>query len=529
LSLNQIAPLIEDDTMRIKLLLYITIIIFLSSSCDKKPKNHIDTENSPNIIQKHIESLKAISEPDSLELFAKQKDEELQLSLSDSLLAEFRKEIGIVFYMRSDFNSAEEYFIKSEESFRNTNLLLQATQMLGNRAVINDMKGNYKEAIAIYVEVADYFKQQNDSISWSSALGNIGAVYEEMGMADKAIYYDKLSLAINLDMGDTIRAASKYNNIGVAFSELKNIPDSAVYYYTKAYEIYQDKGNALYIALVGSNLAMQHIMLNHFTLARNYLEQAEPIFDSLGNRDGKATTLRYYGEFYLAQGDNQKAIDYFEEAMDIFKELDSRKSLMETGTLLSNAYINMKSYAKATQSMLYANALKDSLMNADNNKIIADMESKYQLKEKNSSIEKYQLEEALNKKQLKIQLVIIGLLITVFLLSILIYYFSVQKNKLKEKELRLELQNYILRIDELQMAVDKKDNSSISTEEKLKQFDLSDREAEVIKYIAHGYKNSEIAEKLFLSQNTIKTHIKNIYQKLDVRNRVEALKRVEIA
>ncbi len=510
------------------LILSITISIFLSVSCQKKSNQFFDDQSTPNIIQEHIKSLKALSETDSLEYFAQQKDEKLQLTLTDSLLAEFRKEIGIVFYLRSDFNSAEEYFIKSEESFRKANLLLQATQMLGNRAVINDMKGNYKEAIAIYVDVANYFKLQNDSTSWASALGNIGAVYEEMGMADKAIYYDKLSLAINLEMGDTLRAATKYNNIGVAFSELKNIPDSAVYYYTKAHEIYKDEGHALYTALVGSNLAMQHIMLGHFNLAKNYLEQAEPVFDSLGNRDGQATTLRYYGEFYLAQNDNQKAVVYFEKAMDIFKEQDSRKSLMETGTLLSNAYINMKSYAKATQTMLYANALKDSLMNADNNKIIADMESKYQLKEKNNSIEKYQLEETLNKKQLRIQLMIIGLLSIVFLLSILLYYFSIQKNKLKEKELRLELQNYILRIDELQIAVDKKDNNSKSKEEKLKQFDLSAREAEVLKYIAHGYKNSEIAEKLFLSQNTIKTHIKNIYQKLDVRNRVEALKRVEI-
>lgn len=514
--------------MKNKLLLCITILIFLSTSCDKKPNNLIDDQSTPNIIQEHIKSLKALSEPDNLEDFAKQKDEELQLSLSDSLLAEFRKEAGIVFYMRSDFNSAEEYFIKSEESFRKANLLLQATQMLGNRAVISDMKGDYKDAIAIYLQVSNYFKEQNDSISWASALGNIGAVYEEMGMADKAIYYDKLSLAINLDMCDTLRAASKYNNIGVAFSELKNIPDSAVYYYTKAYNIYKDKGHALYSALVGSNLAMQHVMLEDFSLAKNYLEKAEPVFDSLGNQDGKATALRYYGELYHAQGNKQKAVDYFENAMAIFKELDSKKSLMETGTLLSNVYISMERYAKASQMMQYANTLKDSLMSIDNNKIIADMESKYQLKEKNNAIEKLELKEALSEKHLKIQLVIIGLLIIVFILFILIYYFSVQKNKLKEKELRLELQNYILRIDKLQMVVDEKDNEPISSEEKLKQFDLSNREAEVLKYIAHGYKNSEIAEKLFLSQNTIKTHIKNIYLKLDVRNRVEALKRVEI-
>ena len=60
------------------------------------------------------------------------------------------------------------------------------------------------------------------------------------------------------------------------------------------------------------------------------------------------------------------------------------------------------------------------------------------------------------------------------------------------------------------------------------EFDLTEREKEVLRMIAYGYKNSEIGEKLFVSENTIKTHIKNIYIKLDVKNRVEALKRVKM-
>ncbi|MDA3878972.1 MAG: tetratricopeptide repeat protein, partial [Prolixibacteraceae bacterium] len=252
--------------MKQKLVLYFTIIIFLFISCNESSKT-TDDKNEPTIIQKNIEILKNISQSDSLLYFTKQQDEQLQLLHSDSLLAEFRKEVGYIFYQRANFNIAKDYFIKSEESYRKANMPLQANQMLANRAVINDVTGNYKEAITIYLKVVDYFKEQDDSISWASALGNIGAVYEEMGMADKAIYYDKLSLDINLVMHDTLRAATKYNNIGVAFSELKNIPDSAVYYYTKAYKIYKNKGHALYSALVGNNLAMQHIMLNEFTLA----------------------------------------------------------------------------------------------------------------------------------------------------------------------------------------------------------------------------------------------------------------------
>ena len=66
------------------------------------------------------------------------------------------------------------------------------------------------------------------------------------------------------------------------------------------------------------------------------------------------------------------------------------------------------------------------------------------------------------------------------------------------------------------------------SEDKLKEYELSEREIEVLNLISQGFKNSEIADSLFVSQNTIKTHIKNIYVKLDVKNRVEAIKRVDI-
>ena len=51
---------------------------------------------------------------------------------------------------------------------------------------------------------------------------------------------------------------------------------------------------------------------------------------------------------------------------------------------------------------------------------------------------------------------------------------------------------------------------------------LSERELEVLYLIAAGLRNKEIAEKLFISLNTVKTHLKNLYQKLGVNNRREA-------
>jgi DNA-binding NarL/FixJ family response regulator len=52
---------------------------------------------------------------------------------------------------------------------------------------------------------------------------------------------------------------------------------------------------------------------------------------------------------------------------------------------------------------------------------------------------------------------------------------------------------------------------------------LTPRENEILDLLAQGFRNKEIAEQLHVSVNTIRTHIYNIYEKLHVQNRIEAL------
>ncbi len=51
---------------------------------------------------------------------------------------------------------------------------------------------------------------------------------------------------------------------------------------------------------------------------------------------------------------------------------------------------------------------------------------------------------------------------------------------------------------------------------------LTRRETEVINELSKGLYYKEIAGKIFISQETVKKHVKNIYRKMGVRNRVEA-------
>jgi len=54
------------------------------------------------------------------------------------------------------------------------------------------------------------------------------------------------------------------------------------------------------------------------------------------------------------------------------------------------------------------------------------------------------------------------------------------------------------------------------------QGELSQREKEILLMLAAGATNKDIAEQLFLSLNTVKSHIYNIYRKIDVPNRLQA-------
>ncbi len=60
----------------------------------------------------------------------------------------------------------------------------------------------------------------------------------------------------------------------------------------------------------------------------------------------------------------------------------------------------------------------------------------------------------------------------------------------------------------------------------LSQSPVTDREYEILECMIQGMPNKEIPQKLFISMNTLKYHIKNLFAKLEVSNRAEALQKI---
>jgi DNA-binding CsgD family transcriptional regulator len=67
------------------------------------------------------------------------------------------------------------------------------------------------------------------------------------------------------------------------------------------------------------------------------------------------------------------------------------------------------------------------------------------------------------------------------------------------------------------------DTHFILNQDELNRLRLSTRELEVLQLIADGLSNQQIAEKLFVSLNTIKTHTSNLFLKMEVGRRTQAI------
>ncbi len=76
------------------------------------------------------------------------------------------------------------------------------------------------------------------------------------------------------------------------------------------------------------------------------------------------------------------------------------------------------------------------------------------------------------------------------------------------------------------MYVTRNENFIINTS-LISQLELSKRELEILNLMAQGHSNEEISAKIFVSLSTVKTHNQNLFIKLDVKRRIQAIEKAK--
>ena len=258
---------------------------------------------------------------------------------------------------------------------------------------------------------------------------------------------------------------------------------------TQSWIIMQDG----YIKMLNKDYAKSEQLLNE---AATLVKANSP--ENLPNIYGKKMEL--YNKMNLFE----KRDTAFEEGLLLAKKYNKIKYEMYLYQVMRNIFQENEDYKNA----FFTQKKYDSIVKYYN---ATNANGKLELTEKKLEDENRQL-KAQNEKYIDYILygVIISLLLLLFF-ALRLYQSNKAKRILVEKE-NTRIHN---EIERLTQALDEKGNASLN----LSNYNLTDRQKEIIELIRIGLTNKEIATKLFISENTVKYHLKIIYEILDVEHR----------
>ncbi len=250
-------------------------------------------------------------------------------------------------------------------------------------------------------------------------------------------------------------------------------------------------------------------MLNRaFNKAEDLLDSAESLIissapNSVANIHGKKI------ELYHRSGQYEKRDALIAHALELTRSQGHIKYELYLLEIIKNIYQEVKDFEKAMLYQVQYDSLSLQYNALDRNVEILEAE-KY-LEDKAHELEK---SESRNEKS-----VLIGVILSLLGLSFasLALYRS---NKIKR--LKVEKENALIRSTVESLSEQIENQPNIKTD--ISQFGFSERQLEVIQLVQEGKSNKEIAEILFISENTVKYHLRVIYENLKINKRIDLTK-----
>lgn len=389
-----------------------------------------------------------------------------------------------------------------------------------------------KEAFDYYFQALDLSEKINHVKSITIALNGIGNVFIDTKEYDKALHYFKRVYAFDLENNNIKGQEYSLSNIGEVYLYKKSY-DSAYYYINKALALTKEYKHKQSEAIRYNLLGLLFQKKGDYKKSTEYYKEAIPLFKNENNIRYLSNTLINVGQNQLNLGDYKEAKENIIVGLNSAKMIKSKENISLGYNALVDYYTLTKDYKNALSSHKIATAFQDSIVNEASQKSIISTQVEYETAKKDAQIQRLAKENEFNQSKANTnfnRLIIISSLGLVGIIGLLYLLRLYRRNSdLEIENKNSELQNYIHQINDLKEKA--KNNINTKTEnitENFSDFGLSKREIEVLQYIAAGLSNDEISDKLFVSNNTVKTHIKNIYSKLDVKNRIQAIKKIRV-
>ncbi len=384
------------------------------------------------------------------------------------------------------------------------------------------VQGNYDLALEKFLDAFQVYEGLGDTTMMSQLLSNVGLVYKSIDDYASSLNYYRRALKI-VSVSDTSTNARLINNVAVVYQHIGQL-DTAQYFLEQSLVLKTQLGDKKGMANTLTNLGIVAFQKEDFYQAIAYHRRALAIETTLKHDEGIAKCMNNIGSTFVGLGNYDSAAYYAKIGLEIGQRLGTKeqiKQAYETLTLYASA---KKDFTKAYMYQSQLMQIKDSLMNEDISRQLGRLESKLELASKAAEIEQLSLKNELADARLSRSRIQLLMLLLVVLGTLIFIYITAKKRKAEKltqlQEYELLQKRFIEILNGPQTFALEDDLENLNT--KLVN-PLTEREYDALKLSMQGLSNSEIADQLFVSSNTVKFHLKNIYNKLGVSNRKEAL------
>ncbi len=437
---------------------------------------------------------------------------------------------GITARYEQDYTQSVIFHKRALSYFERANDTFYKAKCLTSLAVTYRKLNLENEAFDNYFKSLKLAEQINDKKGITIALNGMGNVFLNTEQYDKALHYLKKALTIETEVENPRGQEYGLANVGEVFLYKKQY-DSAYHYFSKSLELSLKNPRKESTAIKYNFFGLLYQKKGEFEKSIGFYQKAIPDLVKYRN-------TRYHSNSLINIGINQLKLNQFDKAKENIslglkkaKRVKSKENTTLAYKALTDYYTLTKNYKNALITQQYATTYHDSIINEVSQKNIISSQVAYESYKKDQKIQdlaksKQISDEKANSNHWRF---IYSVLISLIIISGLLYLIVLfrRNNDLEIQQKNTELQNYLLYIDELERkSEDKHILSKQDISHKFDEYELSKRQIEVLKHISDGLNNTEIAEQMFVSNNTIKTHISNIYAKLDVKNRVQAIKKI---
>lgn len=446
---------------------------------------------------------------------------------NDLLLVECYGHAGFCYREMGLYQQALPHYKHSLRIAKSINDSVECAQQYYNLGTLYQYLGNYERAIQLLDSAYQIDLARKDTVALGFDLSFLSELKLQMGEIDNAIYYAKESLFLLPPGGGNANShANRVRQVGSVFLAMDQL-DSAFQYLAAAEKEYIEINDQWRLASCWLELAKLKIRQGELSEAVRLAKNANDFYSEKGDSQylihSNNVLAQAYGEMLMVD----KALDILHANQIKCERLGDIKTLRDNFRLQKELYVKIGDEQAADLMMEKFESLEDSLNEYSNKEQLnrLALQVKFDKLEQENQIlaQKY----ATSKTDLKDKEYRLGWLtwsaLCIFILSTIIIVAIIKKNKKRQQQLENEVANLrnqikvLLEGDTSELEVDlSKLNHCLNAP-------LTDREFEILRHAISDLNNSQIAEKVFVSVNTVKYHLKNIYDKLGVSNRKQAL------